>query len=185
MRAKPIYIVDQIGEVVARTNTAVLAELQAVSPGIIGLNYQYGYYKEVVKVLTQMTTAGADGHKYPLVWLYMPITLSKGAQPGLNDVSPLRIIFAMINSDVNMRVKDRYENNFKKILYPVYLEFMNQLSLDSRIVNVDQGLIAHTQTDLPYWGGDANAPEEANPFGDWVDIIEIRITNLQTYLKKC
>ena len=181
MRPQPVYIVDIIGEVVARTEAAVLAELQLADSTITGINYQYGGYKEITDTLTQMTKANAP--KYPLFYLYMPFEEDKGSDVGLDQTSPLRIIIGMW-SEPNPKANERYLQNFKKILYPVYLEFLNQLNLDSRFLTQSAELIPHRKTDWPYWGGD-NPPEGANPFNDWVDVIEIKNLRLQTYLKNC
>lgn len=181
MRSKPIYIVDFVGEVVAKTQTAVLAELQAADASITGINYMYGGFKEITGTLTQMTQVNAP--KYPLFYLYMPFEESKGSQVGIDDVTNVRIIIGMW-SDPVQKANERYINNFKKILYPVYMEFLNQLSLDKRFASNGAALIPHRKTDWPYWGGD-NPPEGANPFNDWVDVIEVKDLRLQTYLKNC
>jgi len=181
MRQKPIYIVDIVGEIVTKAGVVLLPELQAVDPKIVGLNYQYGGFKEVVTTLTQLTQVNAP--KYPLVYLYMPFEENKGSTVGLDQSSPIRIIIGMW-SDPEQKAKERYENNFKRILYPVYLELLNQIFLDKRFATMSPDLIPHKKTDWPYWGGDS-PPEQANPFNDWVDVIEIKDLNLLTYLKKC
>lgn len=182
MTAKPVYIQDIIGDVVTRVNTKLLTQLQAYDPKIVAINYQYGEYKEVFNTLVQQGKADGGAKKYPLVWLWMPITLDSGDRVGIADVSPLRIIIARWGNNTD-KTAARYANNFKPVLYPIYLELLNQLYLDPRIIADAKG-IPHRHIDWPYWGGDS-PPEDANPFSDYVDAIEIKDLKINLLLKNC
>lgn len=183
MTAKPIYIADIIGENVAKVNAVLIEAFKAIDPNVEQINYQYGPYKEVFGNLVQIGKVSGGSKKYPLVWLWLPNTISHGDQIGIGAVSPLRIIIARWGNCTD-KTPERYEKNFKPFLYPIYLELMNQLYLDPRITTDGQGLIPHQQIDWPYWGGD-QPPEDANPLGDYVDAIEIKNLKINLLLKKC
>lgn len=179
MTPKPIYIVDIIGDIVAKTNAVVLPSLQAYDPVITGINYQYDQPLKMQETMVQLTKVGAP--KYPLFGLLLPIKEHHGI--GVDDLSPLRIIIARWSNPTD-KTNTRMDNNFKPVLYPIYLEFLNQLDLDKRILSRAADLIDHYKTDWPYWGG-INPTEATNPFSDWVDIIEIENLNLRINTKNC
>jgi len=182
MTAKPVFVTDIFGEIVAKVNAKLLPALQEYDTTIVGINYQYGEYKEVFGTLVQQGKEAGGAKKYPLVWLWMPITLDVGGTIGVAEVSPLRIIIARWGNNTD-KTAERYTNNFKPVLYPIYLELLNQLSLDPRIISDAKG-IPHRHIDWPYWGGDSPS-EEANPFSDYVDAIELKDVKLNLLLKNC
>jgi hypothetical protein len=183
MTAKPVYIADIIGDVVEKVNTILIDGFKVIDPTIDKINFQYGPYKEVFGNLVQLGKTAGGAKKYPLVWLWLPNVINHGDEIGLSGVSPLRIIIARWGNPTD-KTPARYTKNFKPFLYPIYLELLNQLYLDPRIVTDGQGLIPHQQTDWPYWGGDST-PEEANPLSDYVDAIEIKNLKINLLLKKC
>lgn len=183
MTAKPVYIADVFGDIVSKVSAILTPGFKILDPTIQGINYQYGPYKEVFGNLVQLGKVDGGGKKYPLVWLWLPNDMNHGDILGYAGISPLRIIIARW-SNATDKTPARYANNFKPFLYPIYLELMNQLYLDPRIVSDGHGMIPHKQTDWPYWGGDS-PPEEANPFGDFVDAIEIKGLKINLLLKKC
>ena len=183
MTAKPVYVQDIIGEIVCRVNDVLIDKLRSYDPTIDAINYQYGEYKEVFGTLVEQGKIDGGARKYPLVWLWMPIVLSHGDTLGIEEVSPLRIIIARWGNNTD-KTDERYCNNFKPVLYPIYLELMNQLYLDPRIISDGSGRIPHRQTDWPYWGGESPS-EEANPLSDYVDAIELKDLKINLLLKNC
>lgn len=178
MTPNPIFIVDVIGDIVAATNAVVLAQLQVADPTIVGLNYQFGPPLEIYQTLAQMSAAN-QASKYPLVALYQPFGESKGGPTGIDSKTPLRIIIARW-SDPNDKSTARYDKNFRPILYPVYAEFLYQLSVSNAIATTTWEKIVHKKQDWPYWDNDGK-----NPLVDFVDIIEISNLELNFRYKNC
>lgn len=171
-------IVDIIGDVVSRVQTNILPTLSSYDSNIVNVNYLYGPPKEIINRLTGWNRA-IDQSKYPLVALFQsfPERFTAGA---INTVD-LHVIIAKRNSDTKLLTPQRYQNNFKPVLYPVYDEFMKQLGLHKAVVS--NGYFDHTKNDWPFWGGSEDQPK--NPFNDMLDIIELKINNLTIKLKNC
>lgn len=180
MRPKAIYYVDLIGETVAATNTAVIAELQAHDPMIEQVNYQYGSYDEICDTLDKMSQQSDMQYKrYPLFAVIMSFPEQRYQEVGFDGLLELNIIIAR-RSDGTDKTPARYTNNFKPVLYPVYLEWLNQLYLDGRFNIELPNNIPHIKIDYPYY----DTEKGENRFNDFVDAIQIKI-KLKVLLKKC
>ena len=175
---QPIFVVDIIGDIVAKVNTAIIAKLQIADPTIIAINYMFGPPKEINETLAQMSGTG-QYLKYPLIALYQPFDEDKGKITGVDGRDPLRIIIARWSNPTD-KAADRYNNNFRPILYPIYAELMYQLAADNRIRTTTYEKIPHKKRDWPYWDNDGK-----NPLIDYVDIIEISQLELNFKLKNC
>lgn len=182
MTPKPVYVVDEVGTVVAAVNTLLLPMLQAYDPNIAGINYLYDAPKALQNTIVEMTQSG-NGLKYPMVALVLPVRERHGAQVGIDSLDPLRILIGRWSNPTD-KTKTRYDNNFKPVLYPIYLELLHQFDVSRKFLTQGATMIQHVKTDWPYWGGDS-PPEGANPFNDWLDIIEITDLQLKLNLKNC
>lgn len=181
MRQKAICIPDIIREVAQRTNAVVLPELQAKRDWIEQVNFEVGTAAEITEMLalkSQQPTL--EPKRFPLIGLFIPIIESRGRQFDIYGVENVRIVIA-VNTPPGIRTPERLEDNFKPILYPIYLEFMNQLYLDKRTIARTSGDFEHTKTDWPYY----DTEEKANAFGTYIDAIEIRNLQLNINLKHC
>lgn len=184
MRQKPVFVVDILREVVAKTEAKVLAEIQAAQPdrGIVNINFVPGTPLEITDVLDVMgQQPTGDPKRFPLVGVFLPIREGKGRQIGIDGIEGIRICIAMVNRNLTDRTPERYERNFKPILYPIYYEFLNQLDADKRILSPSSNGFKHTKIDWPYY--DPN--EQKNAFNEYVDAIEIRDLELLINLKHC
>lgn len=171
MRQKPIYVVDIIRDVVTATNTAVIAELQAYSPSITAINFVPGTEGEITDVLTLMNQQQSQKlTTWPLFALIMSFAEDKGRIVGMDGVEDLNIIIARRGNNTD-KTPARYANNFKPVLYPIYLEFMNQLYLSGKFSINTPDNIPHTKIDFPYY----NADKDVNVFNSYVDAIQIKI----------
>lgn len=171
MRQKPVYVIDIIRDVVIATNTAVIAELQAYKPTITAINFIPGSEKEITNVLTLMSQQPSkDGLQWPLIALMVPFLEDKGRIVGVDGVEDLNIIIANVNLP-EFRTPERMENNFKPVLYPIYLEFMNQLYLSGKFDVSTPDNIPHTKIDFPLYSPD----KDVNVFNSYVDAIQIKI----------
>jgi hypothetical protein len=181
-----IVVPYMIGDVVAKANTALLAQLQVDDPTITGINYQYGPLLEITTTLTQMSKNDATSEqKYPLVCLVFPIVENHdGKVVGIDQNTPIRLIIARW-SNATDKTADRYAKNFIPILYPIYEELLEQLDNDPRFLFQSADLLTHIKTDYPFYGGETTADlQKANIFNDFVDAIELKI-NLKINTSNC
>ena len=168
-----LVIVDIIGECVGFVSSDLTPALTAYDSNITNVNYLYGPPKEMINTLTDWTKLnGKDKDKYPVVMLFQ--SFQETVTDVTIDAANVRIIIARRNSDPKLKAKQRYQNNFIPILYPVYEALLKQLTLHDQIST--NGFIDHIKIDWPFWGGDDQ--QTANPFNDKVDIIELKINNL-------
>jgi hypothetical protein len=180
MRPKPIYVVDVIEKTVDATNTAVIDELKNFDPMIEQINYQYGSYDEICSTLDQMSKQSDKQYKrYPLFAVIMSFPEDKGRQVGVDGVEDLNIIIAR-RSNPTDKTPARYCNNFKPVLYPVYLEWLNQIYLSGKFIVETPENIPHQKIDWPYY----DTEKGENRFNDYVDAIQIKI-KLKLLLKNC
>lgn len=166
-------IVDIIGEVVAEVQAELLPDLSAYDDNIVGVNYMYGPPLEIINRLTKWSQSnGQDKKKYPLVALLHPITKRGGTNTIVT--TNLRIIIVRRNSDPKLFTEQRYENNFRPVLIPIFESFKEKLGENASFSS--NGYFDIEDTEWPFWGGDEQ--QSANIFNDKVDIIELKINNL-------
>jgi hypothetical protein len=171
MRAKPVYVVDLIKDVVTATNTAVIAELQSAKPFIQAINFIPGTEGEITDVLTLMSQQYTkDGKQWPLFALLMSFPENKAPEVGIDGSVELNIVIAMVSKPED-KTPDRYANNFKPVLYPIYLEFLNQVYLSGKFSVSTPDNIPHVKWDFPYY----NSDKQVNVFNSYVDAIQIKI----------
>jgi len=158
----------------------VIAELQLANPYIQKVHFECAPWLEIHKILELMgSNPATENARYPLFAVIMPYTIQKGLQIGVDGEATLRIIIAKNNNETD-RTPARYHVNFEPILYPIMLEFFEQLDNDKRFETV-QGLVPHTQTDWPYY----DDGKETNPFPDFVDVIELSNLKLKILTSNC
>ena len=189
--SKHLYIVDVIAEVVAATQSAILATIQQQEAAALGatgincINYQKGHLIELIDTLAAMSKDNVAGAlKYPLIYLVQDFDEIRGRQPGIYAETRLNIVIAHFTQKTHT-VDDRYTQVFKPVLYPIYNEFINQLAKHPLIVQGDAEDIDHVKTDRLYWGKKAIGGNEANKLNDHVDAIEIQNLELKFYYKTC
>lgn len=162
MRQRPVYVVDIISDIVAAIQPKV---------SVPTINYVPGTEGEINEVLTQMSQQPSkDDKQWPLFALLMSFREDKGAEIGIDSMVDLNIIIAMRSNNTD-KTPARYTNTFKPILYPIYLEFLNQLYLSGKFSISTPDNIPHQKWDFPYY----NADKETNVFNSYVDAIQIKI----------
>lgn len=181
---KPVYIVDEIGLVVDKVSAKLLAQLQVFDPDITGVHYQYGHPLEIIETLKQMDEAkDYKFRRYPFVGLFQDFPEEVG-EVGFNSEPTLHLIIARF-TQATYKAAQRYELNFKPVLYPIYLEFLEQLNFSKAFETYGVTNIQHTKIDRLYWGREGLYKNEGNIFNDFLDCIEIRNLKLKTYLNNC
>ena len=185
MSKKPLYIVDLIGDIITNVSSDVLAELQAVDQNIQAVNYFYGHPKEITETLAQFDQSDTLwAKKYPCVCLFQDFRESTGKQVGIASEVNLHLIIAM-STDPNYKAAERYANNFKPVLYPIYYSFLNNIMKSVDTLTASQNLIPHTKIDRVYWGKTGLYGSDGNIFNDRLDAIEITDLNLKFYQPVC
>lgn len=131
------------------------------------LNYQYGYIEELNETLKQYTQNDRfEALKFPLIWLAQPFFIDRNkSNLYFGDTRNLSI-FIIMQTSANYKAQDRMTNVFKPILYPIYLELLNQIRKESTVFD-NEYIIEHTLVDRYFWG------EQQMYLNDKVDCIEI------------
>lgn len=196
MSNKPIYITDVIAGIIADTQNAVpyflpdgtknktgltmLQILQAVDPSITGIHYEFGYPPEIAALVTQKDLARSTrNQKYPCIFLFLPIDETISDELGIITAPDVRLAIVH-QSQPEYTPRNRYDNVFKPVLYPIYMEFMNQMKSGGKFL-FEGPVIEHTKTDYPYYNGE----RQANVANDFCDAIEINDLELKIYINNC
>ncbi len=166
-----VYIEEEIGQVVAATNTALAA---AGFPSEVF--YMYGHVKEVAQRLQQISESAAKT-RYPLIILFTDIPIKK--KLGWYGDARLQVVI-VTHAMENAHAPDRLENVFKPILEPIKMEFLNQLSTHPQFTR--PGELMYTQVRHYFWGSQLN---NANPLNDKLDAIELRDIEITIKNKFC
>lgn len=163
----PEYIVTEvIGEIVEATR---------ISLGFPVLNYQFGYIEELNETLAQYNTnPNFSGLKFPLVWLPNSFTIVHKSNAGNFGTVEGLALFIINSSTINWKAKDRRENNFKPIIWPIRREIINQVNLHSAVVSSFDR--EYRYTDFYYFGEDGKSV-----LNDVVDCT--RLTDIEFYLQ--
>lgn len=180
MRPKQVIVWQLVRDVVAKTNTAVIAELQRFDPLIAQVNFQPGTIMEINETLQQMTGGTQAYQRYPLFGMLLSFDENKGQTIGQDCTVDCRFIIARRSNSTD-KVPERYDKNFIPVLYPVYLEVLNQFYLDPRFDTQTPDNIPHIKTDFPYFD---TGETDKDPLSDTVDAIQIKI-KLRILFKNC
>ena len=185
-----IVIRDIFEQIVSDVNTEVLAKLQAVDPEIQAVQFMAGHPLEITNRLTKRDENGLYLEKYPLIALFHDFKEEKGRQVDEYAGLSLRLIIAN-NTSSEFIADQRYENNFKPILYPIYESFLKQITLAKKnklmkwfnTYGVES--IRHTKTDRLFWGTPTAMTNTSNIFNDYIDCIDIQNLELSVNIKNC
>lgn len=120
--------------------------------------------------------------KYPLIALFMDVP--EQVVDGMIHYSLVVGIFNL--TDANYTVQQRYEKNFKPILYPLYKQFLTNLrTVGCFAWQGDQTFPPHTKLDRPFWGKVYDQGNEGYIFNDRLDCIEITDLKINKRIKEC
>jgi len=161
---EPLYIVDIMQEVVA--------SVDVITFPLIGKHIDFipGRSSQIIKKLIELGTSSkleTKAKKYPLFALFMDFP-ENNTQTFYHCTVKFPKISIANFTDHNWPVLTKYANNFKPILYPIYTNFLTQLSRHKNIVGVD---FPHIKWDRP--GVQPADPSKPSNFNDYVDAIEI------------
>lgn len=183
-----IIVKDLIRDVVKNVSTELTATLKAYDSNIKGVQYMNGHPLEIVNRLVKREDNGMEYDKYPLIALFMDFPETIGNDFGSVEVN-LHLAICR-DTDPNLITDERYDVNFKPVLYPVYESFLKQLTLFKYgkwkpFLDYDVSQIQHRKIDRPFWGRETFLKNEANFGTDYLDAIEIRDLKLKINLKNC
>lgn len=136
--------------------------------------YLYGHRLDISNRLDRMGQDKVNKYrKYPLIALRMDID-----EEIIGDVTRLNLNIALMKkTSKQWSTVERYQNNFKQSLIPLYELFMDTLR-DSGLFMWEGEIerAPHTRIIRPYWGTVSSPPSEGsdkNVFTDPLDAIEI------------
>jgi len=169
MIQQPPLIVDVFQELVQRTSQVIYND-----PAVI--DFQPGRSAQIlteVQKITNAIKADTRNRRYPLFALFYDFPQDKGGTYPTSVTLPKISIATLTN--INDPVLARYPKTFKPILYPIYYEFLRQLTRHRNIVGNDPAAFPHK-----LWERPGNQPEGQN-LNDYLDALEIM--NLQLTFK--
>lgn len=167
------FIVDDIGTVVESMRTVTEGPPY----------YIYGHRQEIANRLLEMDNDKVyKFKKYPLIALRMDIPEEKN-----NGVINYRLNIAiMMFTQIDINAEDRYNINFRTVLYPLYEQFLTALRNSGLFMwAVNQDFPPHTKFDRPYWGTPASEKNVRNIFNDPLDAIELIDLRISQEINKC
>lgn len=186
---KPIIFVDIFRDIVAQVSADLLNDLQQLDPEITGVHYLHGHPLEIIDTLRQRDRADWDHpekyQRYPLVALFQDFPERRYSEPGIAFSPRFHIIIANPTMP-EYKSDQRYDFNFRPILYPIYNQLMYRISKHKMFMGYGgTDGISHTKIDRLFWGREGLYANEANVFDDFLDCIEIIDLELSTYSKFC
>lgn len=169
-----VFIVEEIGAVVAKVNTALTAKSFGKT-----VYYMYGHPKEITKRLMELSNSTTQkDKKFPLIILFTDITIDHSI-PGFYGSASLRMLVANY-TDPNYISEKRTDVNFKPVLHPIKEELINQISVHTQFTFEDD--LTYKETDMYFYGTQMN---DKNIFNDYIDAIELSGIRLNIKNKIC
>lgn len=183
----PVFVADILRDLVGKVSTKLTPQLTAFDSMITGVHFDHGHPIEIIETLKQKDSSGTNlvFDKYPLVALFHDFPEVYNQEPGFQGQVTLHLIIARL-TEPTYKADQRYDQNFKPVLYPIYAEFMKQI-VHSKYFTGAQSVnqLSHTKIDRLYWGREGLYKNEGNIFNDWIDCIEIRDLQLKLNLNNC
>lgn len=182
---RPVYVVDEMAEVVAKVSEELLPTLQAYDSNITGVHYLHGHPLEIIETLGQRDKSDTYVFKkYPLIALFQDFPESMNQTTGIPHEPRLHMIIARATRP-EYKAPERYGYNLRPVLYPIYSELLHQLHHHPAFTSESAWKIPHTKTDRLYWGREGLWGNDSNIFNDWIDCIEIRDLRIKVKTKLC
>lgn len=183
---KPIYIVDYFRDIVQAASVKLTAQLQVYDPLITGIHYHHGHPIEIVEIISELANAPTKlFDRFPLIALFQDFPETIGQAPGFYADGVFHLIIAR-GTEHNYSAPERYDKNFKPILYPIYFELLEQIRLSRKFeIVTGSDTYPHTKIDRLYWGREGLYGNTANIMNDRVDCIEIKDLRLRIKTQNC
>jgi hypothetical protein len=170
----------QIIEVVNTTDFKVKLSVNLdLSSAQIKSNKPYFHYEKYLEQSNSLAQKDSSltyrNQKYPLFHLLLDISETRDINDLVYTQIPELVIIISVQTDPKKTSEWRNQNTFENILRPLYTKFINELN-DSYFINkLKKDKIQHTYIERFYLG---TATRNQNQYNDFVDAIELRISNL-------
>lgn len=183
---KSIYMVDIFRDLVNRVSSILTPGFKALDPNIEGVHYLHGHPIEIIDTLRQRDKSQSfKFKKYPLVGLFQDFAEVRPGIAGIAYRTRLHFIIAKATRP-EYKSDERYANNFKPFLYPIYQELMARIANHKMFMGyLETDGLVHTKIDRLFWGKEGLYANEANIFEDFLDCIEVRDLELNVYSNFC
>ena len=147
--------------------------------------YLFGHPRDISNTLLEKDGQSEPYRyqKYPLIALVQDFNEKKGENILYDGLANLNFIICNITKQEYNSV-DRYDNNFRTILYPLYDSFIAAIKSDLNFI-VRKGVVKHTKTDNLYLGKTGIYGNIGNIYNDFLDAISIRDMELIIKKNKC
>ena len=152
------YIPDYFRDVVAKTAAALNKPI----------HFDFGHY-EYVTGRQQGKAQTKSKERYPLIWLVMDFEEQRYSMNNVIQLTPSPMIIIATNTQPELSMEQRRDQKFLPILYPIYDEFLNQISKSKAFGQPAN--VKHVKVDRPYWKGEGGA---GNLFTDFIDAIQLK-----------
>jgi len=135
--------------------------------------YEYGHPVEIAGKLTarDSETAPYSFKKYPLIALFTDVRIKKGDKflQGKTDRLMINII-GWSNKDYSSA--ERYANNIKTVLYPLYEILIKKIQTSNYFAETNPN-VKHDLIERPFWGSSSKYGNVGNMFNDPLDALEL------------
>ena len=171
---KELYYEDIFASIIDRMN------VNLTKKGIMNVGFMFGSIKEILNNIENITeNRSVSRYKYPLIAL-----ITNAVEKEVRDTnifSEVRLNFIIImNTDKDLKATERLEKNFKKVLIPIYREFLYQIKINPLFYN-GEGIVQHDKT-RDYNLGRYNLKEvDGIKLNDYLDAI--LIDNMEIKIK--
>lgn len=140
--------------------------------------YQTGHIVEICQNLQEMTTEENEQYKFPLLALVTDYRERAGySVEAFREHQPNFLIAT--NTQNTLKAAQRYEVNFKTVLYPIYQTFIEVLGESPYFLGYPDQATKHTKIDRMFLGKEGIYGNTGNTFNDYIDAIEIRDMRLE------
>ena len=147
--------------------------------------YDHGHPIDITNKLLEQNSGVYQYRKYPLIALLQEFDEVKDVNSdGLYSVANPDIV--IVNSTAkNIHVEERYDTNFRNVLYPLYNSFLKQMSKSKYFLTRGNAVFSHTVREAPYYGTEGSEGNTANRFTDPLDGLKINSTSIKVNDNRC
>ena len=189
LKARDVVNINDVSHaVITATDTyfTVEADVSSYTEYTTGSPYfMFGHMLEIASTLARMDKAPnlLKWQKYPLIILKLDTESSYTGFGNTFDYTDITLYLCNITQPT-YKAAERLENNFEKVLYPIYEKLIKALKKHPSIRLHGNENFKHTKIDRFFWGT-TQLSDSSNYVGDYLDAIEINKLNLSINNKKC
>lgn len=147
--------------------------------------YMHGHLVEIAnRLIIKDKSAESKFAKYPLIALRQDFT--EEAKDGMWHYRLNILLVAFTKQNLNAEQRYEENNNFKKVLYPLYDRFIYWLAHSGKFSwKGNMNFPPHLKIDRPFWGLEVKNGNVSYIFNDALDAIEIMDLKISQRIKNC